>query len=227
MARLWDSSRRTDGGYSLEALTGDRRVMSAAELQCEENLIGKISMKKIFARKKVKKDGSKGKTEMIPPIEELQREERKLWICYSALDAISTLKLYESLRKKLMMKPWKPDKKLQNIMNREWLFNFYEEFWRPFGEVLVKMETEGMLVDRAYLAEIEKVAKAEQEVAANTFRNWASKFCPDAKYMNVGSDTQLRQLLFGGTVDRYTFSIFSTDTLVYLYYLYFNGQLLV
>jgi DNA polymerase-1 len=64
------------------------------------------------------------------------------------------------------------------------------------------METEGMLVDRAYLAEVEKVAKAEQEVAANRFRNWACKYCPDAKYMNVGSDTQLRQLLFGGVPNR-------------------------
>lgn len=214
MARLWDSSRRTDGGYSLEALTGDHRVMSGAELQHEEDLIGKTSMKTIFSRRKVRKDGSEGKASMIPPVEELQREERKLWICYSALDAISTLKLYESLRKKLMKKSWRPDEKLQSLLkcsepnknpHKRSLLDFYEEFWRPFGEVLVKMETEGMLVDRPYLAEIEKVAKVEQEAAAITFRNWASKFCPDAKYMNVGSDAQLRQLLFGGTTDRYKF----------------------
>nr|CAB3482310.1 unnamed protein product [Digitaria exilis] len=41
-----------------------------------------------------------------------------------------------------------------------------------------------MLVDRGYLSEIEKDAVAEQEVATNTFRKWASKYCPDAKYMN-------------------------------------------
>ncbi|KAK2654498.1 hypothetical protein Ddye_014354 [Dipteronia dyeriana] len=56
-----------------------------------------------------------------------------------------------------------------------------------------------MLVDRPYLAEIKKVAKAEREVVVNTFRNWASKYCPDAKYMNVGSDTQLGHLIFGST----------------------------
>ncbi|GLT60734.1 hypothetical protein SLA2020_334890 [Shorea laevis] len=82
------------------------------------------------------------------------------------------------------------------------MFHFYEEYWRPFGELLVRMEAEGMLVDRAYLAQLEKVAKAEQEIAVNRFRTWASKYCPDAKYMNVGSDTQLRQLLFGGTTNR-------------------------
>ncbi|KAL5735994.1 hypothetical protein ACOSQ2_030782 [Xanthoceras sorbifolium] len=198
MARLWDSSRRTEGGYALEALTGDQRVMSEPELQHHNDLIGKISMEKIFGRKKLRKDGSEGKTVVIPPVEELQREVRKSWICYSALDAISTLELYESLKCKLSKMPWKLDKKPQEGKT---MFDFYQEYWRPFGEILVKMETDGMLVDRPYLAEIEKVAKAEQEVAANRFRNWASKYCLDAKYMNVGSDAQLRQLLFGGTTN--------------------------
>lgn len=192
MARLWDSSRQTEGGYSLEALTGDPRVCP------DEYMIGKISMKTIFGRGKVKKDGSHGKVITIPPVEDLQREERKLWICYSALDSISTLNLYESLKRKLSAMEWKVDGHIEGTM-----FDFYEKFWQPFGELLVTMETEGMLVDRAYLAEVEKVARAEQQVAANRFRNWASKYCPDAKYMNVGSDTQLRQLFFGGILNRY------------------------
>ena len=49
------------------------------------------------------------------------------------------------------------------------MFDFYPEYWQPFGEILVKMETEGMLVDREYLSEIEKVARAEQEAAVNRF----------------------------------------------------------
>ncbi|KAK8602817.1 hypothetical protein V6N13_085019 [Hibiscus sabdariffa] len=81
------------------------------------------------------------------------------------------------------------------------MYHFYEEYWRPFGELLVKMEREGMLVDRTYLAQLEKVAKVEQEIAANRFRTWASRYCDDAKYMNVGSDTQLRQLLYGGILN--------------------------
>ncbi|KAK9269005.1 hypothetical protein L1049_000773 [Liquidambar formosana] len=216
MARLWDSSRRTEGGYSLEALTGDHRVMSGAPLSREDktifgrknvtkdgsespedNLIGKISMKTIFGRKKVKKDGSEGKIIAIPPVEQLQREERIPWVCYSALDSISTLKLYGSLKSKLKMMPWNLDGVCRGSM-----LDFYEIYWQPFGELLVKMETEGMLVDRSYLAKIEKVAIAEQQVAASRFRSWASRYCPDAKYMNVGSDAQLRQLLFGGIVNR-------------------------
>ncbi|XP_022932172.1 DNA polymerase I A, chloroplastic/mitochondrial-like [Cucurbita moschata] len=196
MARLWDSSRRMNGGYSLEALSCDTKVMSGAKLDQEKELIGKVSMKTIFGRKKMKKDGSEGKLIVIPPVEELQREERKPWVSYSALDSICTLKLYESLKKKLSDMPWERDG--ERIPDKT-MFNFYEDYWKPFGEVLVRMETEGMLVDRPYLAEIEKLAKAEHEVAANRFRNWASEYCPDAKYMNVGSDAQVRQLLFGGT----------------------------
>ncbi|XP_024977125.1 DNA polymerase I B, chloroplastic/mitochondrial isoform X2 [Cynara cardunculus var. scolymus] len=197
MARLWDSSRRMSGGYSLEALTSDSKgIMSGADLGPNEELIGKVSMKNIFGRKKLKKDGSEGKVVVIPPVEVLQRVERVPWVCYSALDSISTLKLYERLKSKLSNREWK-----FNGVTKGTLFDFYEQYWRPFGELLVKMETEGMLVDRDYLMEIEEVAKAEQQIAADRFRNWASKQCADAKFMNVGSDTQLRQLFFGGILN--------------------------
>lgn len=200
MARLWDSSRRAMGGYSLEALTRDPIAMSdSGPLFNEKDLMGKVSMKTIFGRKKLRKDGTEGKLTTIAPVEVLQREERLPWICYSALDAISTLKLYESLRRKLSNKSWQINGKAAPGKS---MLDFYEKYWRPFGELLAKMETEGMLVDRAYLAEMEKLAKREQEVAVNRFRKWASKYCPDTKYMNVGSDTQLRQLLFGGIQNR-------------------------
>uniref|UniRef100_A0A161ZR14 DNA-directed DNA polymerase n=1 Tax=Daucus carota subsp. sativus TaxID=79200 RepID=A0A161ZR14_DAUCS len=206
MARLWDSSRRIIGGYSLEVLTSDRKVMSAAGVCPSEGLIGKISMKTIFGRRKLKKDGSEGKVIVIPPVEELQRVERKPWVSYSALDSISTLQLYESLKNKLSCMEWQV-----NGVKEGSMFTFYEKYWRPFGELLVNLETQGMLVDRTYLAEIEKVAIAEQQIAADRFRNWASKHCPDARYMNVGSDTQLRQLFFGGTANRKTGDILQEE----------------
>ena len=37
MARLWDSSRRTDGGYSLEALTSNPNVMSENKVSLNED----------------------------------------------------------------------------------------------------------------------------------------------------------------------------------------------
>ncbi|XP_018491979.1 DNA polymerase I B, chloroplastic/mitochondrial [Raphanus sativus] len=195
MARLWDSSRQTAGGYSLEALTSDPRVLGGTETKEEAELFGKISMKTIFGKGKLKKDGTEGKLVVIPPVEELQKDDREAWISYSALDSISTLKLYESMKKQLQVKKWFLDGKLVSGKN---MFDFYQEYWQPFGELLATMEAEGMLVDREYLAQIEIVAKGEQEVAVSRFRSWASKHCPDAKHMNVGSDTQLRQLFFGG-----------------------------
>ncbi|KAF8103945.1 hypothetical protein N665_0182s0052 [Sinapis alba] len=195
MARLWDSSRQTSGGYSLEALTSDPRVLGGTDTKEESELFGKISMKTIFGKGKLKKDGTEGKLVVIPPVEELQKDDREAWISYSALDSISTLKLYESMKKQLQVKKWFLDGKL---VSGKSMFDFYEEYWQPFGELLATMEAEGMLVDREYLAQIEIVAKGEQEIAVSRFRSWASKHCPDAKHMNVGSDTQLRQLFFGG-----------------------------
>uniref|UniRef100_A0A0E0MPY5 DNA-directed DNA polymerase n=1 Tax=Oryza punctata TaxID=4537 RepID=A0A0E0MPY5_ORYPU len=135
LARLWDSSRKDDGGYSLEGLINDRRVMDTVLEDLPK--LGKISMKTIFGRKK---------------------------------------------------------------------------YWRPFGALLVKMETEGMLVDRGFLSEIEKAAIAERQLAADKFRKWASKYCPDAKYMNVKSDSQIRQLLFGGIKNSNLIAYMSKET---------------
>ncbi|PNT61954.1 hypothetical protein BRADI_5g23367v3 [Brachypodium distachyon] len=195
LARLWDSSRRTDGGYSLEGLTNDSRVMGAVPKELQN--IGKRSMKTIFGRKKIKKDGTEGKITSIESVDILQREDRELWISYSSLDSMSTLRLYESLKSKLEKKHWTFDGCPRGSM-----YDFYEEYWRPFGAILVKMETAGMLVDRSYLSEIEKVAVAQRKLAADKFQKWASKHCPDAKYMNVNSDTQIRQLFFGGIENR-------------------------
>uniref|UniRef100_A0A0D9ZRE1 DNA-directed DNA polymerase n=1 Tax=Oryza glumipatula TaxID=40148 RepID=A0A0D9ZRE1_9ORYZ len=195
LARLWDSSRRIDGGYSLEGLTNDHRVMGVVPKELQK--IGKRSMKTIFGWKKIKKDGSAGKIISMEPVEVLQRDDREMWICYSSLDSMSTLRLYESLKSKLEKKHWTFDGCPRGSM-----YDFYEEYWRPFGALLVKMETAGMLVDRGYLSEIEKVAVAQRKLAADKFRKWASKYCPDAKYMNVNSDTQIRQLFFGGIENR-------------------------
>lgn len=210
MARLWDSSRRNEGGYSLEALTSNKKVMDGAPISDSDvknesqysmniELIGKISMKTIFGKKRLTRDGSEGKVAIVAPVEELQRKERILWICYSALDSMSTLRLFESLQSKLENMEWVIS---GNSEAEGSMYEFYEIYWKPFGELLVRMETEGMLVDRSYLREIQDIATREQHIAANRFRMWAAKYCPDAIHMNVGSDIQLRQLFFGGIVNR-------------------------
>ncbi|KAJ3705683.1 hypothetical protein LUZ61_009388 [Rhynchospora tenuis] len=244
MARLWDSNRRVDGGYSLEALTSNKEVMDGKPgravasssskttgMDCamssysgKSNELGfpklhntpqpigkqttssfteddylniaKASMKSIFSRYKLRKDGKEGRITTVDAVEILQREDRDLWICYSALDSISTGRLFKSLKKKLEARDWVCCGKEYGNM-----FEFYQKLWRPFGELLVQMEREGMYVNRSHLKEIEKIAIAEQRIAGDKFRRWASKYCADAKYMNVGSDPQVQQLLFGGALN--------------------------
>ncbi|PNT66686.1 hypothetical protein BRADI_3g15620v3 [Brachypodium distachyon] len=197
LARLWNSNRKTDGGYSLEGLSNDHRVMTDVPKDLSE--IGKASKKTIFGKKKIRKDGAEGKIVNVEPVEKLQREDRNMWICYSSRDSMNTLKLYESLKSKLEAKEW-----IFDGCPRGTMYDFYEEYLRPFGALLVKMEREGMLVDRGYLSEIEKIAVAERNLAADKFRKWASKYCPDAKYMNINSDAQILQLFFAGRENRDT-----------------------
>ncbi|KAF9624108.1 hypothetical protein IFM89_007806 [Coptis chinensis] len=195
-SKVINETRKRNSNVINEDPKRDSNVMNGVSTSDSKELIGKISMKTIFGNKKLRRDGTEGKFVAIAPVEELQREQRVLWICYSALDSVSTLQLFESLQNKLKSMSW-----AVNENNKGTMFDFYEKYWRPFGELLVNMETEGMLVDRAYLAEIQKVASMEQETAGNRFRKWAARYCADAIHMNVGSDTQLRTLLFGGTTN--------------------------
>ena len=66
MARLWDSSRTTRGGYSLEALTSELYER-------------KIPMKEKFGTHKVLRNGEKGKAIVVPG----ERSEVGLMLCTS------------------------------------------------------------------------------------------------------------------------------------------------
>ncbi|XP_073394695.1 DNA polymerase I A, chloroplastic/mitochondrial isoform X2 [Physcomitrium patens] len=205
LARLHDSARRgAKGGYSLEVLSADEKVMDGylGHLTEEDDitLVGKKSMKELFGKANLKKDGSPGKIKTIPPVDELQRdgELRDAWIHYSTFDTVCTWRLFVSLQHKLSNTPWN----VVDLKEKGSMYDFYEKYWRPFGEVLVQMEADGMLVDCDHLATVEKVARAQQEISVSRFRKWAAKYCPDAAMMNVGSDAQIRQFLFGGTANR-------------------------
>ena len=55
-----------------------------------------------------------------------------------------------------------------------------------------------MRVDLEHLANAEQLAMSDKKVAEEYFSEWAASKCEDAKYMNVGSGLQIRQLLFAG-----------------------------
>eukprot|EP00899_Mesostigma_viride_P019227 jgi/Mesvir1/27305/Mv07135-RA.2 len=196
MARLLNSSRKPPNGYSLESLSADASIMLADHLR-EMGGDKKRSMKERFGQRKMKKDGTPGVSVTIPDMLVLQQGEdtRAEWIDYSTLDAKCTWYLYRSLESRL--------KEVTGVScygypHVKTMMDYYEEFWRPFGEILVDMEQAGFHVDRDHLREIEQKAKAEGEQLSALVRDWAASRCPDARFMNVNSEQQIRQLLFGG-----------------------------
>mmetsp|Transcript_24591 Transcript_24591/g.80380 ORF Transcript_24591/g.80380 Transcript_24591/m.80380 type:complete len:825 (-) Transcript_24591:45-2519(-) len=207
MARLWDSSRNS---YSLEDLSSDKALMKD-EVETHggdwQALRAKRSMKKLFGKAKLKKDGTPSKLTYLPAVDEIQRsdETRERWIDYSALDAQATWYLRNALEGKLRGEPSKACAELgkhESFVPCATLWDFYQRYTLPFGNILTDMESEGMLVDRVQLRTAEALAKEHQEAAEHTFRDWATSFCADAKYMNVGSGPQVRQLLFAGAPNK-------------------------
>ncbi|KAL3138383.1 hypothetical protein ABBQ32_006185 [Trebouxia sp. C0010 RCD-2024] len=201
MARLWDSSRQGKG-YSLESLTGDKKLMAdyAADLR------SKTGMKSLFGRKNIKKDNTEGKLTVLPPVEELQTDPqtRAKWIDYSAYDAKATWQLAQALKKQLMARPCVMDKRVQHAVqaatgqSTEMMIGMYNKYWQPFGLLLTDMERQGMSVNRRHLEEAEVRAVKDQAEAMDRFRSWASQKVPGAQLMNVGSGAQIRQLFFAG-----------------------------
>jgi hypothetical protein len=143
---------------------------------------------------------------VMPDVTALQTtpETRYQWIDYSTLDAQATWLLRESLECKLRNMPVAACKiltdeaKVKEPKDRYkpcgTMWDFYQQYWKPFGELLVDMERNGMFVDNGKLQEAEKLATEHQQTAEDRFRNWAAELCPDARWMNVGSGSQVRLL---------------------------------
>jgi len=153
-------------------------------------------MKEIFGEPKLRKDGTPGKIIELPPLDSLQASPltRPDWVQYAVYDAKGTWLLYRELEARLSRMEW---------LRTRSLFDFYTEYWRPFGELLTDMERAGVMVDvRSKLPLAQTRAQADRDAAELTFRKWAARYTEAAWYMNVGSGTQVQTLLFGGATRR-------------------------
>lgn len=228
MARLYDSSRsRIKGGdgYSLEALSRDLIDGKMAKLPMKK------LFKDFFQSQRAPKPSNREKKAALTAEEsdsggsvgddeeaaitvsskvsagtimQLQTNEktRSDFICYSAYDAKSTWQVFQELQRRLQTTPWEPqvrDSKEQHEFENMW--QFYQTFLVPFGELLTDMEAEGIHVDRdGHLAEVEVRAAADKLKANDIFRQWAVKrLGPDGNYINPGSSKQIQIFLFGGS----------------------------
>ena len=133
---------------------------------------------------------------VLPDVVSLQvsPETRHRWIDYSSLDAQATWLLRESLEYKLRNMPVEACRYLtanKHFKTCSTMWEFYVQNWLPFGEILVDMERNGMLVDKEKLRVAEKLATEHQRTSEDAFRSWAIQRCEDARYMNVGSGAQV------------------------------------
>lgn len=174
-----------------------------------DSVRGKVSMKKLFGRKNIKKDGTEGKLIVLPPMHDLQKDHatKWRWINYSAYDAKSTWDLHAALTAKLQEERASLDDAVAAAYSTSGqaistLWDLYRASWKPFGELLTEMESAGMAVDKDHLAQAEQQAMRDEDIAKARFRTWATSKVPDAQYMNVGSGPQVLQLLFAGTPNR-------------------------
>ena len=83
------------------------------------------------------------------------------------------------------------------------LWNIYESIWRPFGQLLVEMESNGFHIDAEYLKKLETESVQEKTEYLDEFVKWAEYITndPNMKYINPQSRVQLGYFFFGDDKD--------------------------
>ena len=151
----------------------------------------KISMSKVFSRRRKLKTGEFGKTIEMPSIIELHTSHETIqkWVEYATLDAESTFFLREVMVNEL-------SKYAVNFEDMKTLFDLYCKYWLPFGEVLTELERNGIKVNLEHLENAEKKAFEDLKILEDKFKNWLLTFQPELDMFNTSSVQQLQQLLY-------------------------------
>ena len=146
MARLYDSARlRTHGGdgYSLEALGRDLLSDGRA----------KVSMKTLFPeffrKKRIEGEGSDRKSYLDVLKMQTDPLTRDAFVCYAAYDAKSTWEVHDVLKQKLSNQAWEPMGNSPSSSDTPvTMWDFYERYFVPFGNLLTDMEAVGSATQR-------------------------------------------------------------------------------
>ena len=157
----------------------------------------------------------------LPGVRELQSTDdparRKEWIKYSAKDAVATWLLRRTLEAKLRSMKVQACEFVgrgqeEALPPSKWwcanMWQLYQRYWKPFGQLLTQMEVEGMYVCRNSLKAAEQSAREHQRTSMRQFRDWVGErmraldidqnaLQPDSELrpenlMNVGSGLQAR-----------------------------------
>mmetsp|Transcript_13417 Transcript_13417/g.35678 ORF Transcript_13417/g.35678 Transcript_13417/m.35678 type:complete len:818 (+) Transcript_13417:728-3181(+) len=211
MARLYDSARlRTHGGdgYSLEALGRDLLSDGRA----------KVSMKTLFPeffrKKRIEGEGSDRKSYLDVLKMQTDPLTKDAFVCYAAYDAKSTWEVHDVLKQKLSQQAWEPMGNSPSSSDTPvTMWDFYEKYFVPFGNLLTDMEAVGIHVDAAgHLQAVERQAEEDKEAALETFRSWCvSVMGEDGRLFNPASSKQIQTLLFGGSANQKTGEILERE----------------
>ncbi len=192
MARIANSSRQR---YSLEEL---------AKFYLSDKFV-KNNITDRFGKPRILKNGEQGKDIVVPDTVTLQRslEHREQWIDYATMDAQLTHMLREKLREILAGANIDGTNSVSQFLEQyKTLYDVYLGYVVPLGEMLTDMERFGFKVDVDQLKMAELAAEKDRVSLEDSFRNWAQKNSPDARYMNIYSDKQKQQLLFAPCKNR-------------------------
>lgn len=117
---------------------------------------------------------------------------RSAWVDYCTYDAEATWLLYHRLAAELRRQPWDEGRSM---------LDFYEAYYVPFGELLTRMEREGMHADAEALGRAYERALGDLARPLVAFRRWAVELQPAARLMNPRSVRQVQQLLFAPSTE--------------------------
>lgn len=127
----------------------------------------------------------------MPTILELHTSTETIskWIDYGTLDSEVTYYLYYTLKNLLEDLP-------VNYEDMRTLFDIYNKYWLPFGEVLTEIERNGIRVNKEQLENSRKSAEKTVKELKNTVRECVLKLQPDCIEFNPSSVQQMQHLLF-------------------------------
>jgi len=128
----------------------------------------------------------------------------------ATVGAVAVWRLYNDLKGQLEDVEWKLEgpQEIPGDMRNLSMWDCYQRYWLPLGQLLQEMERVGVPVDLDRLGELAKTASVEKERLAEVFQSWvkgrveedAGEAAAEAAHiegLNLNSHAQLEQLFFG------------------------------
>ena len=131
-------------------------------------LPSKVSMKTLFPeffrKKRIEGDGDNKKSYLDVLKMQTDPLTKDAFVCYAAYDAKSMWEVHHVLKQKLSNQAWEPMGKSPSSSDTPvTMWDFYERYFVPFGNLLTDMEAVGIHVDAAgHLQAVERQAEEDK-----------------------------------------------------------------